>query len=325
MAESSDMGKKSLQVVVFAGDPLAVPAINLLLQQQSLAGVILAEQEDAFSYQLAAWLQQIQCSFMRFNSAKSDLLVKQFKQWGGDLAVTFNFLHSLEQTSEQGTIFELYHFHAASLIQYNGPRPLYWKIRDSQQQTQLILQKAHIKGAFPDIAVSQNLAIHSLDTLQCLEAKAAQQGALMLAQLLTELTENNGQIKLQYQQEKTSPAKAAPEPQESDLHVDWLTMSSQQIAALARAGNAQFGGCIIVLGQTPLNLLQATPVKHLTYGVNPGTICFIGDPEGVIVATCDSAVRLDILSNADGVFNGLSFTERFGINAGMDFISVPVR
>ncbi|WP_028865714.1 hypothetical protein [Psychromonas aquimarina] len=323
MTESILETNKPLQVVVFAGDPLAVPTINLLLQQQVLAGVVFAQLQDAFSSQLSAWLQQSGCPCICFNPAAPEQLEKQLEVWQADAAAAFNFPYELSAVCEHSPAFGLYYFHATPQNQYKGPRPLYWQIRDSQLQTQLILQKAGVEEGMPDIAVSHNQIIHPLDTLQCLEGKVAQQAALMFAQLLTQLSESNGQIKLQLLPFQAAAVKAAPHPRESDLHVDWLTMGSEQIAALTRAGNQQFGGSVITLGQTQLSLLQATVIEHPTYGVAPGTICFIGEPQGVIAATCDGAVRLDILANADGIFNGISFTERFAINAGMGFVSGP--
>ena len=104
---------------------------------------------------------------------------------------------------------------------------------------------------------------------------------------------------------------------EGDFVVDWKTMSAQQISQLARASNAQFGGCRVSLANTELGLFQATPVSHSTFGVPAGTVCHVGEPEGVIVATHDGAIRIDVLSNADGIFSGINFFDRFGIDAGM--------
>jgi len=312
MAEPLNMVKLPFKVAIFAANPMAVPTINQLLQQQHLAGVILAEQVDPFSHQLAAWLQQMQYPHLRYQSAQADMITEKLRQWEADLAITFSFPHSLPEQSHQATTYGIYQFHP-------GPMSLYWQIRDLEPYTQLTLQK--VQAAGPDIAAQQNHPIHPMDTLQCLENKVAQQAPMMIGQFIDALRKNQGQLELSVQ---PGAATAVAFPQESDLYVDWLNMGSEQICALARAGNSQLGGCIIVIGQTPINLLQATAVKHPTYGVKPGTICHTGEPEGVIVATRDGAIRLDILSNSDGFFSGLNFTERFQINAGMDFVAIPV-
>jgi methionyl-tRNA formyltransferase len=96
-------------------------------------------------------------------------------------------------------------------------------------------------------------------------------------------------------------------------------MGAKQIVDMARAGNPVFNGCVIRLGQTPLSLLQASVVDYPTYGVTPGTICHSGEPDGVIVATADGALRLDVMANMDGVFSANAFVERFQISAGMTF------
>lgn len=316
----TELDHSTFKVVLFVGSPLAGPVINMLLQQQRLAGIVLAQQVDMFSHQLETWLQQSQLPYTRFNPAQLDTLSAQLRDWQTDLAITFSFPHTLPDNCQQATGYGLYHFHPAPFPQYQGPMPLYWQIRDDRRETQLVLQKSHVRAGQPDIAMSQSLSIHPLDTLQCLEGKVAQQGAVFIDQFIGTLTKNQGQISLQ---EQAGQVSQAPAVQEADLKVNWQTMSAQQIAALARAGNSQFGGCVVNIGQIDVNLIQATPVSHPTYGVKPGTLCFIGEPQGVVVATHDGALRLDILSSADGVFNGLNFCERFGINAGMEFVSAP--
>ncbi|MCE2571197.1 methionyl-tRNA formyltransferase [Motilimonas eburnea] len=306
-----------VKVLVFAASPLAGPSINMLAQQNKLAGVVLTEEVDAFSYQLENWLQEMQLPFLRFNSAQPDLLLQKLMLWEVNLAINFSFPQALPQQLLDMTAF--YNFHPAPLPKYQGPMALYWQIRDGQTQTQLTLQKANVEKGEADIGATLDMPIHPLDTLQSLQGKVAQQVPQLLYQFIEELVQK-GETLVPQQGERSQAAVV----QEADLYVDWLTMTSEQICALARAGNAHLGGCIVKLGQTPINLLQATAVKHPTFGVNPGTICHIGEPQGVIVATKNGALRLDILSNADGVFSGLSFTDRFGVNAGMEFSSVGI-
>ena len=321
MNESVKMTELPFKVVVFAGQALAIATINMLMQQQRLGGIVLSPQVDAFSQQLEAWLGQSGISCIRLAPNNPEMVANQLLRWETNLVISFGFPHVLSESVLNSSTFGVYHLHPAPLPAYSGPTPLYWQIRDGQRNTQLTLQKAMLDNDDGDIALVQSLAIDPLDTLQCLENKVAQQVPAVVDQLINHLRENEGQIELTIQQGEVT---TAPTPQEADLYVDWSTRGAEQICALARAGNSQLGGCIVVINQTPISLMQATAVKHPTYGVKAGTICHTGEPEGVIVATCDGgAIRLDILTNADGVFSGLNFIERFSIHAGMDFVSTP--
>ncbi len=299
-----------VKVLIFAGNPLVGPSINMLAQQNRLAGVILPEQMDAFSHQLATWLEQMRLPYWQFNTAQPDLLIEKCIRWEANLAVNFAIPHMLPESLLEHLSF--YNFHPAA--EYQGVMPLYWQIRDEKTETRMVLQKANVTKGSDDIAASMIMAIHPLDTLQCLEAKIAQQVPQLIYQLIEQ-----GLNKEELLSAQPKEIKPAPLVQESDLTVNWHEMTNENICALARAGNAQFGGCLIFLGLSPINLLQATSVTHPTHGVKAGTICHVGEPEGVIIAVKNGALRIDILSNADGVFTGLNFTERFGISAGMAF------
>ncbi len=319
MSEAENLNRANDKVILFAASALVMPSLQMLLQQRRLVGVVLPEQADHFSCQLEAWLQQNRCPYLRLNSAQPELASQQIVLWQVDAAFSFSFPETQLAECVHNIRFGTYHFQPACQLHYNGAQPLYWLIRNIQSQTQLSLRKSDVALAKPDIALSQNLKIHPLETLQSLQGKVAEQAALMITQLLEQLIARQGKADLQHPQTIHAAGCKADAVTESDLYVDWENMSSQQIAALARAGNEQFGGCIVTLGNTALSLLQATEVAHPTYGVEPGTICLIGEPEGMIVASADAAVRLDILSNADGIFSGLSFAERFAVNAGMKF------
>jgi methionyl-tRNA formyltransferase len=318
MSEALDMANLPMKVVIFAADQMAIPTINMLLQQQRLAGVVLAEQPDMFSQQLQGWLQQQHIPCARYLQEQPTTISTQLACWEADLAISFGFGPTLPDTIIDKLNYGLYYFHEASPSQYNGQAPLYWQIRQGASQTQLTLQKATAQS--DNIAATFDMPIQPLDTLQCLQNNVAQQVPVLINQFIEQLIENQGQVAFTTSKGK---AEAAQCPTENQLYVDWSKMTSAGIVAMAKAGNPNFGGCIVVLGKTPLSLLQATVSKHPTFGVEPGTLCHTGEPEGVIVATCDGAVRLDILSNADGIFSAINFIERFQINAGMAFEPSP--
>jgi len=304
------------KVVVLAASPMAVPTIAMLLQEHRLAGVLLPERLDSFSGQLQAQLQQCEIPYCKMGEQNEAVVVAQLLDWHADLAVSFGFAPRLKNSFSQATTYGLYYMLGAAPDDYYGPMPSYWQIRDGRRRTCLTLVKA-IASEQGDIALSLPIAIEELDTLQSLENKLVSYASQLVQSFINKLVEHNGQIPLVKSQQQ---GLQAPLVKEKNLHVDWLTMTASQIAALARAGNPTLAGCVVTLGNTSLNLLQATEVKHPTYGVSPGTLCHVGEPEGVIVATLDGAIRLDILSNVDGVFGAMSFTERFGISAGMVFV-----
>jgi methionyl-tRNA formyltransferase len=322
MDRTNNLRNIPLKVVIFAANTLAIPVINQLAQQGRLAGVVITGQLDQTQYQLESWLHHHGLTYVKYDPTQTADLPSQLQRWEADLGFAFSFPFPFERSVLDQLNFGAFHVHVAPLTKYRGPQSLYWQIRDGEAETQLTLQKAEAASENGGIALQQSLTIDPLDTYHSLENRVAQQLPLFIGQFIENLQANQRELELIPLSGNPSPA---PIPKQTDLYVDWSSMNSQQIANMARAGNAQFGGCVLLLGETPIHLLQATPVEHPTYGVNPGTICHIGEPEGVIVATHEGAVKLDVLSGADGVFSGLSFVERFQINAGMEFSTVSGR
>ena len=197
-----------------------------------------------------------------------------------------------------------------------GPMPLYWLICRGESHGEAVLMRASDNGDKGVIVARQQYQIDPLDTYKLLENKVAQMAAQCVMSFVDASVNENTSLLADKVPGETALTHL---PNEQDLVVNFGQMTSIQIADMARAGNPVFSGCTIYLGQTPLSLMQATAIKYPTYGVEPGTICHTGEPDGVVVATKDGALRLDVIANMDGVFSGCAFVERFQVSAGMSF------
>lgn len=287
------MTELPLRVALLADHPGIVPVLNQLWQQGQLAGVCLGLAEDPFSSQLENWLRQLQLPYCRSASGPNPALLRQ---WEADICL------SVGAAAEAGP----------GLWQLLTDKPAYWAIREGETQIRLGLMAAGTNDFHP--LLIQEIA--PLDTLQSLENRLALQLPQATQQAITLL--RGGEP---VSGEACPGALRRPLPAEQELQVQWAQHDGRSIAAMARAGNGHLGGCVIVLGNTPLSLLQASLVEYQTFGVPPGTLCHSGEPDGVIVATVDGALRLDVIANADGVFGAVQFAERFQIHAGMAFSS----
>ena len=55
--------------------------------------------------------------------------------------------------------------------------------------------------------------------------------------------------------------------------------------------------------------------------LEPGMIVHLGAPEGILLASIDGLLRLDVISSPGGIFSGLRFAERYRLQAGQKFES----
>ncbi|MGR5156048.1 hypothetical protein [Vibrio owensii] len=311
-----------LKVALFVAHPTAIPTMQILATKGQLAGVVLASQADPYLQQLHSWLQkqQLPCHYLKFGEEKET--AAQLKRWEADMALAFGFSGEVPPVLSDATELGYYNLLLADPIRFNGPVPLYWQIRQGESQGKVVLMRASKSADGADIAASIDYRIDPLDTYKLLENKVAGKAAKCV-EAFVEAVINEGQLPLL--QNCSACAEDGLVPDNALLQVEFDTMSTKQIVDMARAGNPVFNGCVIQIGQTLLSLLQATKVDFPTHGVKPGTICHSGAPDGLIVATCDGAIRLDVMANIDGVFSGDAFSERFQISAGMAFEIMPAK
>ncbi len=308
------MNDQSLKLVLFASSSLAIPALNQLIKNQWLVGVVISERMDSDAQQLAFQLEQAKIPYIRFQQKSPEQTLFQLETWHANSGVIFTFSHKLPAEIVKAFNLGLYNLHASNLPAYRGAMPLYWQIRNQEQHASLSMMKATELLDSGDIMLQQSIPLHPLDTLNSFANTVASYSAEFVDDFFGQLAQGD-----LVPQAQVGEISHAPMPTQQDLIVDFTTMKASNIAAMARAGNPTFNGARLVWNGASLDLLQATCVERERFGVAPGTVLYIGEPEGLIVATIDGALRLDIINIAEGVFTGLAFAERFGLDAGMKF------
>jgi methionyl-tRNA formyltransferase len=309
-----------LKFVVFAASIVVIPVLNQLLQQQQLAGVILNSKVNNDLYQLEQQLHQANIPYIRYDPAQLEPVAQQLEAWQTDISLLYTFSNILPASILNKAKLGTYNIHASSLPKYRGAMPLYWQIRNGETDSQLSLIKAELVADSGDIVMQVPLPIHPLDTQQNLGASVATQAVLLIEQFIAALANDT----------------LAPKPQTGDISyatrvnqqpplINWQQMSAQDICCAARAGNPILNGIgmlwISAGQQSVIGLLQATAIDLPNHGVPPGTVLHVGEPEGVIVATKQGSLRLDVIVVAEGVYSGLAFANRFKLDAGVQFLS----
>lgn len=311
------------KVAVFASGSMAIPVINKLREQRQLAGVVLPEltgspASDTQIHGLAGFLQQQAIPYCVYQKSQTATCVSLFDQWQAAVGLIFTFPYLLPANPVLSFFSQgCFNLHAGPLPNYRGPCPLYWQIRNNETTTRLVIHIAEEKADAGAICCYHDYPIHPLDTLQCLGNQLAWYACDLVAEWLDQL--KGGQIQAEQQQPLDKERHFyARRPSAQDCIINCNTLSANDIAAMCRAGSGQPYAATLVFHQTPVVVLQATPVDYPAHGTPPGTILWIGDPEGFILGARDGALRLDILSCTDGIFSGLAFAERFELDAGIN-------
>ena len=310
------MKNNSIKIVLFASSSIVIPTINMLLQTGQLVGVVLTDRIDADARQLKQQLDQGKIPNIFFEADNAEQIINQVELWQANTGLIFTFSHKLPLNLINSCSNGFYNLHASALPNYRGAMPLYWQIRNKEQQSYLSMIKVEETLDTGDIMLQQSIPIHSLDTLNSLAHVMAEHSVTFVQQFIKQLQANT----LVARPQKTEIASSrAAMPTQQDFIINWKIMNNYDIAALARAGNPLFNGALFQWQQSFIGLLQATPIDHPSYGVPEGTVLHVGEPEGLIVATLNGAIRIDIVTITEGVFSGLAFAERFELDAGQQF------
>lgn len=315
------------RVCVFAGSDFALNIIDFLHKNKQLAGVVLAvsEQDLDGRKHIAECIGILQHAGIpyRFCEAKEvACLPEQLTLWQANVGIIATFPHRIPGQVLKSLPLGVYNLHGSALPKYPGPAPLYWQIRNGENATALVLHRVTTEMDRGNIIFSQDVSIHPLDTSRALLNRLAHGAVSLVNDLLIALQQSMGPLPGRLQNDLdclpvVQGMAYARRPQWQDCVIQLDRMTAEEISALCRAGNGTAHCAQLAINQVWVQVLQSTPVDFPTFGTLPGTILFLGDPEGWIVTVHNGALRLDVLSCSDGIYSGLAFAERFGLDAGM--------
>ncbi len=286
-----------------------------LRQQGFLNGVLLYGIKGQERAQFEAQLTGSAIPFV-YAENNDEETVKHLDNWQTELLIVFNCGTILPERIFTFPTFGTINLHAAGLPDYRGPHPIYWQIRNAEKTLKLTAHRVTKKVDSGNIVAQLSIDIGKYDTHQTLLGKVLQHTPSLLEQLFfLDLCIDKTPGKKQL--ERTT--KSAPRVTQQDLFIDWKNVTAKTLCNQVRAGNPIYGGAMISLGESNAQLLQASIVSTPTYGAKPGTIIHISPEQGVFVALKEDVIRLDIVANSEGVFDGYRFSQVFGLKTGMQF------
>ncbi|MDQ6961733.1 MAG: formyltransferase family protein [Mariprofundaceae bacterium] len=309
---------KQPKITLFISTSMAFPIVQQLIQRQQLAGVVLTARVDADSMQLEQQLQHMQLPFIRYNEQDTQPTIHFIQTLSSQLGLIATFTHILPEALLSCFSLGLYNVHASLLPAYRGANPLFWQLKNNEKESAVLIHKVEKTADTGGIVASYKFDIHPLDTFGTLSGSVFQVMPLVINEFLDLIAEHGQAIARTEQQGEVCQA---PQPSQQDVSIDWSSMTASEICALARACNPNLGGAQLRWKSAQIGLMQANVVDKPMFGVPAGTIMHIGAPEGLLVATKEFALCIDVVYMMDGVFSGLQFAERFSLNAGEKFLN----
>lgn len=307
---------ENIKVSILTSSSVSWPLIALLAQKRQLAGVLLLGQWDQEKAMLEKQLKKSDIPTQYCSPEDLDTPLTALASWRNQLSIVFFCSEKIPAAVANAPTHGTINLHGSSLPDYRGPDPIYWQIRNGETQfnfTAHQLAEGFDTGA---IVGQQPITIGPYDTASRVFSNLSQQLPAILNNVFSQLEQNGSLTGFPQQGESRHTAHRVTE---KDLRIDWHQVNAEQLCNQVRAGNPQYGGARLTMGQGQAQLLQATPSTQPAYGATPGSIIHVSPEQGLIVALKKESVRLDIVANNDGVLGGYRFAQLCNLSAGMRF------
>ncbi len=306
------------KIVVFTSSCMSLPLINYLLQRGLLAGVIISvsndPQRNSDTQQLIANLQQMTVPLIQYQVDSLDDLQKQINQWEANWGVVFTFPEILPKPLIDFFKGDLFNIHASDLPNYRGSMPVYWQLRHNLDEIKLTLHRIEAKVDTGAIGHQTTIYIHPFDNFQTLNFKVMEQAPQLINEFLD--LEQKGELQWKEQRDLQEKDFYAKDVNPTDLNMSWNINSALEFVGAARAGNPHHGGVVVNSQFGQFQVMQISKVQQPCFGVKAGTVLMVDKYKGLIVATKEGAISLDVVVSQQGYFSGYQFAIRFGIEAG---------
>lgn len=303
---------------------MALPAVMHLWQRGLLAGVVQVRRADAEFHYYEQQLAAAGIPRIDFDPVAMDTCVAMLRDLKPDLALVCGFNHLLPEALLTVPRLGSYNLHPSRLPAFRGANPLFWQLRQGVTDASLTAIKMDSGLDSGPILLQQGFAIGHWDTFGSLLGRFSDVLPRFIDELIRKFEQDDGAVTLSPQDTKglNEGQGEAPAVTEAHLRVDWRRQTAVDIVNLARAANPNFGGAILSMNGVQLQLLQASRVEVDNFHLKPGTILSICQRQGLLVTTLDGVVRLEILGNNAGWFDGYRFAVQHSLAVTMMFDSV---
>lgn len=307
-----------MKIVLFANSSLANSGMQVLLQHNLLAGLVVAKPLHFETEQLAGMAKQYGVPVLTLEKKKlQPILESWLNRMQPDVALVMTFPYKIPQRILDRIPKGMYNFHMARLPQYRGSEPIFWEVFNREPFGAVSVHRMDAGFDTGPLVLQQQVAIDPEDTYGMLRSRLGQVAAQLVVPLLNQLSKNEVQEIAQDE----SMAKYWPKPGYQDVLIDFQQMERETIQALVKAGNPWNKGALTYVRNLPVKVVETEAVEQkVPEGIAPGTILDLADESGVVVACrnqCALRIHMFYLEE-EGFLTGTLF-RKLGIAPGECF------
>jgi methionyl-tRNA formyltransferase len=196
-----------------------------------------------------------------------------------------------------------YNIHPGALPKYSGADPLFWQIRNGEQEIEICIHKMTDKLDAGPVVQQKRMVSNGLDNYGLLMKRVAFETVSLVQGWVQGLVDDG---LVEKEQENKGAMAYTKRPMTSDLRIDWAKQSAMEIKNLVAATNPVYGGASCYYGDMELRILDLDIIALEDIAAyKAGEIAYADALYGPVVACADRKfVRLLLVQLAEGYFSG---------------------
>lgn len=312
----------SMKILLLASSMTVFPSLHYLKQQDLLAGIICPDRNTADVFQIQEWAISVSIPVILVNQQTlyaevSDMISKT----GAKLVLAYTFPYKIPASLFELVRHGFYNVHYSLLPKYKGPAPIFWQLKNGDQQGGITIHQ--MNKHFDDGPIVCQLPVQILpgENEGLFNSRLSQ---LSVGLVKTFLECLSTPLKQAFNPQKEGSSYFS-RPVAKDISINWENQTSIEIENLVNACNPYCNGAITLFRGQPVRLLEVNPTDPAAAAqAAPGTIVHADQQYGLFVMCADKNIlRINIIQLNEGVFTG-SKLSAIGVKAGDKFEDSPI-
>lgn len=303
-----------LRVAVLCNDRLGLPALQQLTQNRLIQAVATTDRSPEMVGIMQLITQQGGVPSTVFSHTNFETaLLNWLEEFKPDVVLVKTFPFRIPLSALKLPKFGFVNFHYAPLPEYRGSNPIFWMIKNGVTTGGVAVHRMDEHFDTGPILLQESVTFPPESSFGLCSTLLGHTGAKLTQQLLFGLKSGT----LQENPQDESKQNRFNKPQPNDFVIQWNTMTSTAIIALANACNPWVKGAQTRIKKMPVNILNAS-ISELIVPENalPGTIIELSANKGLHITCSDNkAIKVHVICLEDGFYSGVQF-QKYGFKTG---------
>jgi len=308
-----------MKIILLASSKTVFPSLHFLQNQQMLAGIICPERSTEDILQIQEWAntKAVPVSLIT-EKTLSSAISEMIRTTAAGLVLAYTFPFKIPVSLFELVKYGFYNVHYSLLPKYRGPAPIFWQLKNGDQNSGITIHK--MTGQFDDGPIVSQLLVPVLagENEGLLNSRLSH----LTAGLLKELADKDFTSTSPQTVHTKEDSSYFGRPAEQDICINWESQTSIEIENLINACNPYCNGAVTFFRGQPLRILEVNPTDSA--GAAPaaaGHIVHADQQYGLFVMCADQNIlRINIIKMNEGIFTGFKLSA-IGIKAGDKFES----